>query len=138
MMLLSKTITTALTASASAPAQSREGNPESAIIQAVFTYGSGGTTFSLWVQSSLDDGTTWFDIFNLSGTTVSITKMANLSALTPVTTLYTPTNGSLSANTVENGFLGPQFRTLLTTTGTYAGSTSLRVDVAVRGRLTAR
>ncbi len=138
MLLNNTNITTALTAVAGIPLQTRDGTPESAVIQAIFTYGSGGTTFSLWVQTSLDGGTTWYDIFNMAGTTASLSKLANLSALTPVTTLYTPTAGALSANTVKDGLLGSQFRTLLTTTGTYAGSTSLRVDIGLRGRLTAR
>src|SRR5271165_191192 len=124
-MLLNQTITTALTSVAGTPYQFRDGNPQSAIVEAVFTYGSGGTSFSVWVQTSIDDGTTWFDVFNMSGTTASVSKMANLSALTVVSTLYAPTNGTLSANTVKDGLIGPLWRTLLTTTGTYAGNTSL-------------
>jgi hypothetical protein len=38
--------------------QVREGSPESATIQCNFTYGSGGTSTDVWIQTSVDGGTT--------------------------------------------------------------------------------
>lgn len=130
-------ITTAVTAVVGTTEQFRDGNPESAIIQGTFTYGSGGTTADVWVQTSVDEGGTWIDVANFHFTTASARFLYNLSALTPVfATEYVPTDGTLAANTSKDGFLGPTWRCKATTTGTYAGGTVLRVDVAPRGRMT--
>lgn len=102
---------------------------ESLTVQAVFTYGSGGTNFKAWVQSSVDGGTTWFDIANFAGTTSSITRLYHLTAAA-VTSIATPTDGSLADNTSVNGLLGDRFRVKLTTTGTYAATTLVISAVA--------
>jgi len=135
MILLNRTITTALTASVSDPVAARDGTVRSALIQATFTYGSGGTTARVWVQTSIDSGATWIDVCDFSFTTSSARAVYNLSSLTPVTTQYAATDGTLTANTAKDGVLGPMWRTKTTTTGTYAGSTTLRVDVAFNGPL---
>ena len=135
-ILLNVTITTAVTAVVTTTEQFRDGNPESAIIQGTFTYGSGGTTADAWVQTSVDEGGTWIDVANFHFTTANARFLYNLSALTAITAEATPTDGSLAANTSKDGFLGPLWRVKYTTTGTYAGGTVLRVDVAPRGRMT--
>jgi hypothetical protein len=134
-ILINATITTAVTAVVTPPEQFREGNPESAVIQGTFTYGSGGTAADAWIQTSFDEGGTWTDVANFHFLLASARFLYNLSALTPKTTEYTPTDGTLAANTSIDGFLGPYWRVKLTTTGTYV-STTLRVDMAPRGRLT--
>src|SRR6195256_56655 len=105
-ILLNATITTAVTASVTSPEQFRDGNPESAIIQGTFTYGSGGTTAKAWVQTSVDEGTTWIDVANLSFTTLSAQQLYNVSALTSHLTAIVPTDGSLTTP-ANDGFLGP-------------------------------
>lgn len=102
--------------------------PQSLAIQASLTYGSGGTTIDAYVQTSLDGGTTWIDIAEFSFTTASAVKVFNLSRLTPVTAIYTPTDGILAANTAKDGVLGDRFRVKYKSTGTYAGTT-LSIDV---------
>jgi hypothetical protein len=104
--------------------------PRNLVIDAEFTYGSGGTTVDAWVQTSIDGGKTWVDIAQFHFTTSSGSAIVNLSSLTPHTTQIVPTNGSLMANTVVDGSLGPQFQVLLTTTGTYAGGTALAIAVS--------
>lgn len=120
-------ITTALTASASTPI-----NPgvsgASALILTDFVYGSGGTTFSVWVQTSLD-GVVWIDVCNMSGTTASMSRVQNISSRTVITSPYTVTDGTLTANTVHDGIVGALWRTKITTTGTYAGASTLTVTV---------
>ena len=128
-ILVNQVITTALTASTTTAVQVEPWRASSLAIQTVFTYGSGGTTFSVWVQTSHDDGATWMDIANVSGTTSSVKKIYNLSSLTAVSTAATPGDGALTGNTSVDGFVGTLFRCKITTTGTYAGSTTLRVDV---------
>lgn len=134
--LLSLTITTAVSAQVTGALQFRDSNPESALLQCNFTYGSGGTSADAWMQSSADGGLTWIDVANFHFTTSSARFAYNLSALTPVTTEYTPTDGSLSVNTAKDGMLGAWWRVKYTTVGTYTGSTTLRCDVQARGKLT--
>ena len=97
------------------------------ILQANFLYGAGGTSVDAWVQSTLDGGTTWYDIANFHFTTAAAVKLANLSSGTPVTTLVTPGSGALSANSVLDGLIGDQLRVLYTSVGTYTGATALSV-----------
>jgi hypothetical protein len=124
------TITTAQAAATTSKVQVREGSPESITIQCNFTYGSGGTSADAWVQTSIDGGTTWVDIAECGFTTSSAKKVYNLSGLTPVTSVYTPTDGTLAANTSKDGIVANWFRVKYTTVGTYAGGTTLSIDVS--------
>ncbi len=132
MRLLSTgTITTASAGNLSAVATPQSSAlPDSLTIQANFAYGSGGTTTTAYVQTSFDGGSTWCDIANFAFTTSAARKVYNLSRATPITSIATPTDGSLSSNTCVDGLLGSQFRVKWTTTGTYAGATSLVIDIA--------
>lgn len=121
-------ITTAVTAAVTTGVSAGSPAAGSATIQTNLVYGSGGTTFSVWVQTSID-GTTWIDVANMSGTTASLNRIQVVSSRTPITTPYAPLDGTLTANTVHDGIIGPLWRTKLTTTGTYGGSTTLTVDV---------
>lgn len=127
-MLATTTITTAVTASLSGTTNIR--NARALLLQAVFTYGSGGTTTKAWVQTSLDGGSTWFDIASFAFTTASATRVYSLDT-TAVTTIYTPTDATLADNTVKNGLLGDKYRVKYTTTGTYAGDTTLAISASV-------
>lgn len=124
-MLATTTITTAVTASLSGTSIIR--NARALVLQAVFTYGSGGTSAKAWVQTSIDGGTTWFDIASFAFTTSSATRVYSLDT-TAVTTIYTPTDATLTDNTVKNGLLGDRYRVKYTTTGTYAGDTTLSIS----------
>lgn len=103
-----------------------------ATLQVRFAYGSGGTSAKVYVQTSLDQGTTWIDIACAAFTTASDVKVFNLSGLTPKTTAATPTDGAMADNTALDGVLGDRLRVKVTSTGTYAGSTVISVRVAVR------
>jgi hypothetical protein len=127
MKLLGLTITTALSATGGTAVQFTHGSPRNVTLEAIFTYGSGGTSADAYVQTSLDGGATWIDIANFHFTTSSLSKVVNLSSLTPVTTLTTPSDGSLSANTVVDGIIGTQIRVKYVSVGTYAGGTTLAV-----------
>lgn len=136
-ILLNATITTAQSAAVTTALQVQsQAGVSSLTLQGTFTYGSGGTSADAWVQTTLDGGVTWTDIANFHFTTSSARFIYNLSALTAVTTEYTATDGTLSANTAKDGVIGHQFRVKYTTVGTYAASTTLRVDVVGRGHLT--
>lgn len=103
-----------------------------ATIQVDFNYGSGGTTCRVYVQTTLDQGATWIDVSATALTTASATKVINLSGLTPKTTAATPADGALTDDTALDGVLGDRWRVKITSTGTYAGSTSLSVRMSTR------
>lgn len=100
-----------------------------ATIQALFTFGSGGITCVVTIETSLDQGSTWIEIARLAFTTANAQKVINLSALTPVSTVYTP--AALSDNTVKDGILGDRMRARVTSTGTYV-STTLALRLTTR------
>lgn len=129
-------ITTAQSAQTTTVLQFKDGIPENLTLQATFTYGSGGTSADAWVQTSQDSGSTWTDCADFHFTTSSGRFIFNLSSLTPVTTEYTPTDGTLSANTSKDGVLGSMIRVKYTTVGTYAGGTKLSIDAQSRSRIT--
>lgn len=96
---------------------------ESLTLQAVITVAGGGTTAKAWVQTSLDNGATWVDIANFAFTTSTAKRAYHLTAAA-VTSIATPTEGTLADNTAVNGLLGELYRVKLTTTGTYTGASS--------------
>jgi len=122
-------ITTAVSATAGDVYVIREPGPVNLTIQAKFVYGSGGTNTTAYVQTSLDDGATWIDIYAFQATTASLTRIVNLTSGTAVTSPATPTDGSLTANTAVNGIIGNRIRVKYVTTGTYGGTTTFAVNV---------
>lgn len=106
------------------------GAPRNLTVQANFVYGSGGTSVDAYLQTSLDGGSTWTDIANFHFATASARKIYNFSAQTPQTTQVTPSDGSMTANTSQDGVLGPMFRVKYQSSGTYASTTTLQVDIA--------
>jgi len=120
--LLNLAITTANTAVAGDTIALPNG-ARSVNLLAKFTYGSGGTKTTAYVQTSLDGGATWVDIACVTFTTASANKLVNLSGLTALGTVYTPTDGSLTDDTTKDGILGDLLRVKYTTTGTYAATT---------------
>lgn len=131
--LYSATITAAQTLAA-APASLLQlvDAPTSVCVQANFTYGSGGTTVDAYLQTSIDGGLTWIDIAQFHFTTASARFLYNLNSQTSVTTEYTPTDGTLAANTAKDGITGPLYQVKIASAGTYAGNTSLRIDVSAQ------
>lgn len=103
-----------------------------ATIYARLAYGSGGTTVRAYIQTSLDQGTTWVDIACILFGTASETQIVNLSGLTPKTTAATPTDGALTDDTCVDGILGDMLRLKAVSTGTYAGTTLLTVRAVCR------
>lgn len=113
--------------------QFRQGIPRNVCIEVIFNYGAGGTTVDAYIQTSLDGGNTWIDIAECQFTTAAATKVYNISSLTPVTTVYPPTDGTLAANTAKDGILGNLLRVKWTSVGTYTGLTNLAVHVQSAG-----
>ena len=126
--LLSVGITTAVTAVVTTNALVGLDNYGAVALHINFTYGSGGTTAKFWVQSSIDGGTNWHDVANFACTTASKLRIYNLSNRTAVSSIATPVDGSLADDTSVDGVLGDRLRVKYTTTGTYAGSTTVVIS----------
>lgn len=122
-------ITTAQAATASTAVPLGTGSAGSLLVQIDFAYGSGGTSGVVYVQTSLDGGSTWIDIVNMTFLLASKSRLHNLTSRTAITTPYTITDGTLASDTTKDGVIGPVYRTKLTTVGTYAGGTTITVNV---------
>src|SRR5947209_1520653 len=109
--------TTAIASVAQTPIQNLEGMIAATLLLK-FSYGSGGTSAKAYVQITLDDGVTWIDVACRAWTNVNETKVINLSGLTPIAA-FTPSDGAMADNTLQDGVLGSAMRVKLLTTGTY-------------------
>jgi len=102
------------------------------VVEANFTYGSGGTTAKAFIQTTLD-GTNWIDImcfaFLLTSARAIMATVQQIAIATPVT----PAVGALADNTSVNGIIGRKVRVQVVTTGTYAGGTTL--DVTLKAKM---
>lgn len=103
------------------------GDASAVTVQVKATIATAGTAINLYVQTSLDQGDSWIDIMAFNFTTTTEVVVATVDARKSITTPYTPTDGSLTPDTVKEGILGDRLRFLAKTTGTYANTT-----VAVR------
>lgn len=96
-----------------------------------FTYGSsGGTSIKVLIETSLDQGVTWTEIWRCALGTVSEQNVVNLSGLTPLTTPYTP--AALTDDTTKDGIFGDRMRARIVTVGTYAGNAALSIRMHAR------
>lgn len=101
-----------------------------ATLSANFTYGSGGTSLKVDVETTLNQGSTWIPVCRFAFTTASAEKVANVSGLTPKSTAVSP--ATLSDDSCLDGVLGDRLRARITSTGVYAGNTSVSVRASVR------
>ena len=99
-------------------------------VQSKFLYGSGGTNLKVWLQTSFDDGATWRDIANHAFLLAALNKVStiNLSVAMAAPAIVV-SDGALADDTIVQGLLGDRLRVKYTSTGTYAGATSLQVDL---------
>lgn len=100
-------------------------------VQMRFAFGGAGTNAKVYLQTSLDEGTSWIDIACAVFTTAALVKVYNFSGLTAKTTPATPTDGTLADDTAVDGILGDRFRVKVVSTGTYTG-TILSVRISAR------
>lgn len=128
--VIGSVITSGAAASGAAQAQiDRLGGMAGVSLQAKFVYGSGGTACIVWVQTSLDQGVNWIDVARFDFATANAVKLANISA---VPALAPAAQAALSAEGKLDGILGDRLRAVITTTGTYAGNTSISLRAGVR------
>ena len=97
-----------------------------------FTATGGGGTCKVYVQTSLDDGATWYDVASFAFTTASDVKYANIDGFAQVAAAAVST-GTLADNTNRHGLLSDRLRYVVTTAGTAYGAGS-KVDVYYQTR----
>ena len=101
------------------------------LMQANFDYGSGGTTVDVFVQTSIDGGTTWCDIAQWAFTTSDARRLHKVLAVSALAANTTPTDGTLADNTVLDGVIGDRIRGKMVVAGTYAAS-SLTLSIEAK------
>lgn len=102
-----------------------------ATLQANFNAGNGaGTSCIVDVFTSLDQGTTWWQVVRLKFLNVNGEKVVNLSGLSPRTTPATPT--LLADDTCLDGVFGDRWRASITTVGTFGGNASVSCRMQAR------
>lgn len=97
------------------------------LVEAIFVRAGGGTSCKVYIQTSLDNGVTWIDIMCFAFTTTTITKISKVLAVTALTANTTPTDLSLTDNTILDGVIGDQIRAKYVVVGTYTGASSLAI-----------
>jgi hypothetical protein len=99
--------------------------------QAVFTRAGGGSTTDVYIQTSLDNGSTWIDIMQFALVTTTVTKMSAVRSSIAMAANVTPTDGGLSDNTILDGLLGDRLRAKTVIAGSYSGASSLSLNVII-------
>lgn len=93
-----------------------------------FAYGSGGTSLTARVQTSLD-GQTWYDVARFDFATTAATKYAVVSG---IQSQAVASLASLNAEGINDGLLGNAFRVVIDSTGSYGGNSLLDIRMAAR------
>lgn len=88
-----------------------------------FTAVSGGTTCVARVQTSLDNGSTWYDIARFDFTTSAAVKYACCHGTTATAPTALAALGT--GDTKIDGLIGNQLRLSVTTTGTYGSGSKV-------------
>jgi hypothetical protein len=134
MQLLPSTAITVAGTFTGSPFQIRQGpntqgEAMAVAAQMTFTWGSGGTSVDVYLQTSFDGGSTWVDAAHFAQLLVASAKaVAAVSSTTSMTVPAAATDAALAVNTVVPGMVGEWWRIKYVVVGTYAGGTTLRVD----------
>ena len=99
--------------------------------QAAFVRGAGGTTCDVFIQTSVDNGSTWIDIMQFAFATTTVTKMSGVRPYIALAANVTPTDGSLSDNTILDGCIGDRLRVKTVVVGTYSSTSTLDVNICI-------
>lgn len=130
-LLAQTTIAGAVTGQTPGPVVKTPTGVRAVVLEARFLYGSGGTTAKAWVQTRLAGGT-WQDVASFAFTTAAATRFSVLNAAIAAAASAVVSDAALADNTIANGLIGDEWRVKYTTAGTYAGATSLAVDISFR------
>jgi hypothetical protein len=90
-------------------------------LQVRFMYGSGGTSILAYVQSSLDQGNTAYDVASLIFGTTSRNTVLAISQTTSA--VIVPVDAAGEAEGVVAAIFGDRLRLKIVVTGTFSGTT---------------
>jgi len=96
-----------------------------------FVRDAGGTSLKAYIQTTFDE-TNWCDIICFALTTTTVRKVSAVTLATALAANITPTDGTLSDNTILSGLLGSKIRIKYVVVGTYTGVSTVRIDVVLR------
>jgi len=99
--------------------------------QAAFVRGGGGTTCDVFIQTSVDNGTSWIDIMQFAFATTTVTKISGVRPYIALAANVTPGDGGLSDNTILDGCIGDRLRVKTVVVGTYSSTSTLDVDICI-------
>jgi hypothetical protein len=99
--------------------------------QAIFVRGGGGTTTDVFIQTSLDNGSTWIDIAQFALVTTTVTKVSAVRPYIAMAANVTPTDGALTDNTILDGLIGDRLRVKTVVVGAYSGTSTLALNVCI-------
>jgi hypothetical protein len=98
-------------------------------VQANFARTSGGTSLKAYIQTSFDDDN-WCDIMSFAFATTTARKVQAITLATALAANITPTDGTLTDNSILSGLLGHKIRVKYVIVGTYVGT--VRIDAVLR------
>jgi hypothetical protein len=101
------------------------------LAQSVFVRGGGGTSCDVFVQTSVDNGSTWIDVMQFAFTTTTVTKISGVRPYIALAANVTPTDGALSDNTILDGLIGDRLRVKTVVVGTYSSTSTLDVNLCI-------
>ena len=101
------------------------------MVQAAFARGGGGTTCDVFIQTSVDNGSTWIDIMQFAFATTTVTKISAVRPYTAMAANVTPTDGSLSDTPILDGCIGDRLRVKTVVVGTYSSTSTLDVNICI-------
>src|SRR5262245_21076237 len=93
--------------------------------QETFTYGSGGTSINVYLQTSFDGGANWCDVVSFAQLLLA-SQRAAASVVQGAVAPVAVTDGTLAAGSA-NALFGPWWRVKYTVVGAYS-ATTLRID----------
>lgn len=93
-----------------------------------FVRAGGGTSTKVFLQTSLDGGTTWIDVAQHAFLTTTASKVTGVKTAI-ARAVATPTDGTLADDTVLDGLIGDRVRVKYIVAGTYTGASTLSVVV---------
>jgi|WetSurSiteA1Bulk_404760.scaffolds.fasta_scaffold103733_1 hypothetical protein len=99
--------------------------------QVNFVRDAGGTSLKAYIQTSFDDEN-WADIMCFAFTTTTARKVQAVTLATALAANITPTDGTLTDNTILSGLLGLKIRVKYVVVGTYTGVSTIRIDMVLR------
>lgn len=91
--------------------------------------GAGGTSIDAILQTSFDSGATWCDIINCQVLVATLRKVGAVNKYIAAAAPATPTDGTLAANTINNGLIGAKQRLKLVIVGAYNPADTFKAHV---------